>query len=546
MDTDPDTPAEIRPLDFVQQLGYVTVGDKIDPKDYLSHDPAQIVKDTIDNLSTGHIILLHDGGGDRAATVAALPELIDQLRAHGQQIVSLGTLLGKTRDQVMPRLGQEDRWKARTDLFIFNFISFGNRALAWLFLAAILLVSGRLIFIGLLAGYQKLRRRPPVLPEDFRPAVTVLIPAYNEERVVVRTVNSVLASDWPNLEVVVVDDGSQDSTAAQLENAFGSNPRVRILHQPNRGKPAALNLALRAVTTEILVGVDADTRFEPGTVRALLRHFVDPNVAAVAGNTKVANRHNLLTRWQALEYITSQNLDRRAFDVLNCITVVPGAVGAWRTDVVRACGGFSPDTVAEDTDLTLTILRRGYRIKYDDVAVAWTEAPQRWSDLIRQRFRWTFGTFQSVWKHRDTIGRPRYRALGWVALPNVFIFQLLLPMFSPVVELMMAWSIFWWVFARILERWPVFVLPQAFAISNDNLIGTLLFFLIFTVVDLLACELAFLMEKGESHLLLFWLIPQRFAYRQMMYFVLARTVLRAIEGTAVGWGRVERPAAKVA
>jgi cellulose synthase/poly-beta-1,6-N-acetylglucosamine synthase-like glycosyltransferase len=372
----------------------------------------------------------------------------------------------------------------------------------------------------------------------------VLIPAYNEEEVVVRTVNSVLASDWPNLEVVVVDDGSQDGTAAELEKAFGTNPRVRIFHQSNQGKPAALNLGLRNISTEILVGVDADTRIERGTLRALLRHFVDPSVAAVAGNTKVANRHNLLTRWQALEYITSQNLDRRAFDVLNCITVVPGAVGAWRTDVVRECGGFSPDTVAEDTDLTLTIRRRGYRIKYDEDAVAWTEAPERWSDLIRQRFRWTFGTFQSVWKHRDTLARKRYGALGWVALPNVFIFQILLPMFSPVVDLMMAWSIFWWVFARILQYWPVFVLPQAFAISTDNLVGTLLFFLIFTVVDLLACELAFLMEKGESHLLLFWLIPQRFAYRQMMYFVLARTVLRAIEGTAVGWGRIDRPASK--
>jgi cellulose synthase/poly-beta-1,6-N-acetylglucosamine synthase-like glycosyltransferase/spore germination protein YaaH/peptidoglycan/xylan/chitin deacetylase (PgdA/CDA1 family) len=546
VDSDPDTPAEIRPLDLVQQLGYVTIGDKIDPKDYLSHDPAQILKDTMDQLSTGHIILLHDGGGDRTATVEALPEMIDQIRAHGMQIVSLGTLLGKTRDQVMPRLGQEDRWKARTDLFIFNFISFGNSALAWIFLAAILLVSGRLIFIGLLAGYQKLRRPPPQLPDDFRPTVTVLIPAYNEEPVVVRTVNSVLASDWPNVEVVVVNDGSRDATAAVLEQAFGSNPRVHILHQPNQGKPAALNHGLSAITGEILVGVDADTRIDPGTIRALVRHFADPNVAAVAGNAKVANRHNLLTRWQALEYITSQNLDRRAFDVLNCITVVPGAVGAWRTSVVRECGGFSPDTVAEDTDLTLTIRRRGYRISYDDDAIAWTEAPERWSDLIRQRFRWTFGTFQSVWKHRDTLLRRRYGALGSVAIPNVIIFQLVLPMFSPVVDLMMAWSIFWWVFARILQHWPVFVLPQAFAIRNDNLISTLLFFLIFTAVDLLACELAFLMEKGESHLLLFWLIPQRFAYRQMMYFVLARTVLRAIEGTAVGWGRIERPAPRAA
>ena len=232
VDSDPDTPADVRPLEVVQQLGYVTVGDRIDPKDYLLRDPATIIANTLAQLSAGHIILLHDGGGDRTATVAALPELIDRIRAEGKEIVSLGTLLGKSRDQVMPRLDPQDRWKARTDLFIFDFIRFGNLAIAWLFLAGILLVSGRLIFIGLLAGYQKLRRRPPALPEDFRPAVAVLIPAYNEERVIVRTVNSVLASDWPNLEVVVVDDGSRDATYTRT--------REGLRHEPAGAYPPAI------------------------------------------------------------------------------------------------------------------------------------------------------------------------------------------------------------------------------------------------------------------------------------------------------------------
>jgi peptidoglycan-N-acetylglucosamine deacetylase len=350
----------------------------------------------------------------------------------------------------------------------------------------------------------------------------------------------VLASDWPNLDVMIVDDGSKDGTHAELLRSYGDDPRVKILHQSNCGKPAAMNLGLSQITADITVGVDADTRIHPAAIRNLVRHFIDPRLAAVAGNAKVGNRHNMLTRWQALEYITSQNLERRAFDVLNCITVVPGALGAWRTRVVRECGGYSHDTVAEDADLTLSILRRGYRIAYDEDAVAWTEAPERWGDLLRQRFRWTFGTLQTVWKHSDTLVRKRYGTLGWIALPNVFIFQILLPMFSPTVDLMLAGSLALWAAARALERWPLFILPQAFAVSTGNLERTLLFFLVFTFVDLLACELAFLMEKGESQLLLLWVLPQRFAYRQMMYFVLFRTMIRAIQGSSVGWGRVER------
>ena len=215
-------------------------------------------------------------------------------------------------------------------------------------------------------------------------------------------------------------------------------------------------------------------------------------------------------------------------------------MGAWRTSVVRECGGYSHETVAEDADLTLSILRRDYRIAYDEDAIAWTEAPERWDTLLRQRFRWTFGTLQTVWKHRDTLARTRYGTLGWIALPNVFIFQILLPLLSPAVDVMMAGSLILWGIAKALEGWPLFVLPQAFAVSTENLERTLLLFLVFTCVDLLACELAFLMEKGEKQRLLFWLVPQRFAYRQMMYFVLFQTLLRAIQGSAVGWGRVER------
>jgi cellulose synthase/poly-beta-1,6-N-acetylglucosamine synthase-like glycosyltransferase/spore germination protein YaaH/peptidoglycan/xylan/chitin deacetylase (PgdA/CDA1 family) len=546
IDADPQTPAEVAPLELIQKLGYFTVGDNIDTGDYSTHDPAKIIDAAMSQLSAGNIILMHDGGGDRSATVAALPSIIDRVREQGKEIVPLRALLAQkggavpARALVMPPLDARDRWAARVDVFVFDALRYTNLGIAWIFLAGIFLVSGRLILIGMLAAYQKLVLKPPSLPDGLQPRVAVLIPAYNEEAAIVRTVASVLASTWPQLNVVVVDDGSKDQTHAELLRAFGDDARVKIIQQANGGKSAALNRGFAEITTDFVVCVDADTRIHPDAVRCLVRHFTDPRVAAVAGNAKVGNRHNLLTRWQALEYITSQNLDRRAFHVLNCITVVPGAVGAWRTSVVRECGGFSHDTVAEDADLTLAILRRGHRIAYDEDAVAWTEAPETWGDLVRQRFRWTFGTLQTVWKHRDTLFRPRYGTLGWIALPNVFVFQILLPMFSPTVDLMLVGSFFFWAANLALERWPLFSFPQALAVSTENLERTLLFFLIFTCVDLLACELAFLMEKKESQLLLVWLLPQRFAYRQMMYWILFRVVLRAIQGSAVGWGRVER------
>src|SRR5439155_14156658 len=207
------------------------------------------------------------------------------------------------------------------------------------------------------------------------------------------------------------------------------------------GKSAALNLGLRHAEGEIVVALDADTLFARQTVGALARRFYDPRVGAVAGNAKVGNRINLVTRWQALEYVTSQNLDRRAFSLLDCITVVPGAVGAWRRTVVHQVGGFREDTLAEDQDLTLAVRRAGYSVAYADGAVALTEAPDTLRALARQRFRWSFGTLQCAWKHRATLFRRHYGTLGWIAMPNVWLFQLLLPALSPLADLMFVFSL---------------------------------------------------------------------------------------------------------
>src|SRR5712675_1321086 len=242
--------------------------------------------------------------------------------------------------------------------------------------------------------------------------------------------------------------------------------------------------------TEIVVTIDADTEIEPDAIGKLIRHFSDPKIGAVAGNVKVGNRSRWLTRWQALEYITSQNMEKRAFDLLNCITVVPGALGAWRKKAIEDAGGITADTVAEDADLTIAIRRLGWHIDYEEEAIAWTEAPETPGVLIRQRFRWTFGTLQSFWKHSGTLFRPKYGTLGLIALPNIFVFQLLLPLISPVI-------------------------------------------------DLLTCVLAFALEKKEDWTLLVPVLLQRFYYRQLMYVVLFRSVKEAVSGRPVGWRGVE-------
>jgi cellulose synthase/poly-beta-1,6-N-acetylglucosamine synthase-like glycosyltransferase/peptidoglycan/xylan/chitin deacetylase (PgdA/CDA1 family) len=540
IDHQPETASEIDKLPIPQSMGYIIVGAMIDPHDWGEAGGGapptadtivqRIVKQT--QPGKGNIVLMHDGGGVRANTIAALPRVIDALRAKGYQFVQVSDLLGQTRAQVMPSLTHEEWLFARADAFIFELFHWFRLGIAYIFIAGILLVSGRALIIGLLALAEKMRAAPLDHPE-YKPAVTVLIPAFNEESVIVDTITSALASTYSPLEIAVIDDGSSDRTSELVISRFGSDPRVRLLSQSNRGKPAALNNGLAATTGEIVVSIDADTMVEPTAIALLVRHFADPRVGAVAGNVKVRNRDRWLTRWQALEYITSQNLEKRAFDLLNCIPVVPGAVGAWRADLIRSCGGFSGDTVAEDTDLTLTIRRSGWKILYDEDAIGRTEVPDTAEALIKQRFRWTFGTLQAVWKHRDTLGRKKYGSLGLIALPNVFLFQIMLPLISPVIDLLFALSVVLWGLAQL----RITRLPQLWTAQDVE--RSLIFFAAFMLIDFFTCVVAFALERHEDWTLLAPLLIQRFYYRQMMYVVLFRALKEAVRGRPVGWRGVE-------
>jgi cellulose synthase/poly-beta-1,6-N-acetylglucosamine synthase-like glycosyltransferase len=346
----------------------------------------------------------------------------------------------------------------------------------------------------------------------------VIIAAHNEEKVIAGTVAAVLESDYPDFEVIVVDDGSTDGTLEVLRREFFRNRFVRVISQPNCGKAAALNRAISEAYHEILVALDADTHFCPSTIGNLVRHFADPKVAAVSGNVKVGNTKKWIARFQSIEYVCGFNLDRRALDLLNAVAVVPGAAGAWRKSAVLDAGGHSLDTVAEDTDLTLAIRRRGHVTRYDEEAIAYTEVPETLAGLARQRLRWTFGTLQSAWKHRDTTFRPRYGTMGFVTMPVIWLHQVMFGAISPIAE-----------FALVL------------ACIGGNPRSALMYYAAFFLVELLSGMLAYELE-GENPLNLSLLFFQRILYPRLMLYVVCKSVLFAVGGRAMQWGVLARNA----
>ena len=542
-DAEADKPEEVEPAIRAQELGYLMVGVRIDPDDWkLPVTAREIVDRTIQRAmdtnpeTRGQVVLLHDSGGDREATVEALPQLIHELRARGFRFVPVSELAGLSRDQVMPVTAARQGVFSRADSISFFFLSLGGWTLQWMFVIGIVLGLGRLIFIGALAFAQWVRSRQRErvnAGEAHTPFVSVIVPAFNEELVIKNTIRSLLASEYERYEIIVVDDGSKDKTAEIVRENFANNDRVRLFSASNMGKAAALNLGLHNAKGEIVIALDADTWFAPQTIGALAHRFYDPKIGAIAGNAKVGNRINIVTRWQALEYITSQNMDRRAFASLNCITVVPGAVGAWRRDLVEQAGGFLSDTLAEDQDLTLSIRRLGYNIGYEEDAIAWTEAPHNLRTLARQRFRWAFGTLQCMRKHIDALFRPRYGTLGFIALPNVWIFQILFPLISPVMDLLLCYTLI----SAGLD-W----LQQPKGNSFTNLRQVLFYYSLFLAIDWVAACFAFVLEKKEQWRLLWWLFLQRFCYRQVMYYVMLKSVAVATRGATVGWGKLDRKA----
>ncbi len=556
VDQEPDTEDQVRPLETTQQMGYTTVGDKLDPNDWKEtptrRSAEEIASDVLAHLPPcslydqhcGNIILLHDGGGDRRETVRALPMIIDGVRARGFKIVSVHELLNKTRADVMPAVPSNELWSAMLTWVGFWLFDVTQKGIAYIFLLGDFLMTGRFLVVGVLALFDRFRVRATDRGEQvaaYQPRVAILIPAYNEEKVIRRTIRAALASTYPDLRVIVIDDGSSDATLTVAREAFAAEQaagKVLVLTKPNAGKAEALNYGLKQLRDEeIFVGIDADTVIAADAVSRLVPHFLNPKVAAVAGNAKVGNRVNLWTRWQALEYITSQNFERRALNTLGAVSVVPGAIGAWRVSAVLAEGGYHVDTVAEDADLTMALLRRGLRVEYEDLALAYTEAPINANGLMRQRFRWSFGILQSVWKHREVFARKG--VLGFVALPNIVVFQILLPLVSPLIDLMFLFGMVWY----FVQKWwhPESADPASFY-------RLVVYFVAFLVIDFVTSSIAFALERRqpdakEDAWLLSQVWLQRFAYRQLFSVVLFKTLKRAVQGQKFAWDKLERTAA---
>ena len=523
-DSEPQTFEEIEPIARSKKDNYITVGESIDPNDW---DP-KMNSDSIFNRTVriadsnnASIILLHDAGGQsRQPTVDALPRIIKYFRDRGCKFTTVADLMGKTKDDVMPPVPIS--WKNKLNWFFAEATYWGTHIVFALFIIGIILSISRMFLMGILAGLQKRKEKKEII-STLQPMVSVIIPAYNEEVNAERTVNSLLKQDYPNLEIVFVDDGSTDNTFNKVNNAFSSVPNVKVYSKQNGGKASALNFGVNIATSEYVVCIDADTELKNDAVAQLMKKFTDDNVGAVAGNVKVGNEVNLITRWQSIEYITSQNFDRRAFDLLNCIIVVPGAIGAFRKSAVIKAGAFTTDTLAEDCDLTMRLHRNKYKVRNCAEAISYTEAPESMKQFLKQRFRWSFGVMQSFWKHRDAVFNPRYRNFGMVALPNILIFQMILPFLAPLADIILVLSL----------------LAAGLGIIQSNISHILFYYFIFTLVDVAGASIAFAFEK-EKFTKLLWMIPQRLVYRQLMYYILFKSVNRALKGELQSWGVLKR------
>ena len=525
-DSTPTDYAELEPLWVAQhELDYTIVLEKIDPQDWARPGAAQILQRVKEMRGEGNLVLLHEAGGDRSQTVEALPKIIDYLRERGDKIVSIGQLIGVPRDELMPPVDITrqplERMVSGAGFRLWHVVV----KFFWAFMIfATALIFLRTLLVAWLARrhHRKVldsRRAPAAGDPGESPPLSIIIAAYNEEKVIAKTLRSVVETDYPSpFEVIVVDDGSKDATAEVVARLAAADPRIRLVRQPNRGKAVALRHALDEARHGIVVFLDADTLFERATLRAIVRPFADPLVGAVSGNARVGNLRKLVAKFQSLEYICGFNLDRRAYTELNCITVVPGAVSAVLRSAITAAGGFSQDTLAEDTDLTLTLHRLGYKITYAPDAIAHTEAPETISTLLKQRFRWAFGTMQCLWKHRDLVFNPRFGALGWFSLPNIWFMQIGLVAVTPIVDLILLYSLYQGTFTGI---WYWFVA----VLSMDLFLA------------ILACWL-----EGEPLRRAFWILPMRFIYRPLLAWVIWKSIFHALKGAFVTWGKIERTA----
>ncbi|HVS58597.1 MAG TPA: glycosyltransferase, partial [Candidatus Saccharimonadales bacterium] len=459
------------------------------------------------------VVLMHDGGGDRSRTLPYLASFIQQARAHGYSFVTLNQLYPQSSSLFAPT---PVTLADKTALYSASaYLVWPHALVTKLFVVTIISVGVSMLINTVLAAISVRRIKYGRRRNGYEPLVSVVVPAYNEEAVLAKTVSSLLRSRYRRIEVLIVDDGSKDATW-KVARKLAKRPKVRAFRKRNGGKARALNFGIKKARGDIVVGIDADTIFPPQTIGKLVRHFADPAVGAVAGAVKVGNIQNALSRWQSLDYTVGIYIERNAQTLLGAVMIVPGACGAWRKEAIKKARGYSSSTLAEDFDLTLAIHSLGYKVLQDNQALAYTEAPLTIHALFKQRFRWIFGDFQTFWKYRHLLFRRRSRWLGWYALP-LAIFSIIMPL----------------VFG-----------PLLLAVELENLLAgnyeVLLVFLAATMgLQFLFAFIGLLIARERlRHLLV---VPlTRVLYGPIRSFILYRSVLRALKGAQVGWSKLQR------
>ena len=506
----------------VGRLGYLTVMSEADSQDWDRPGVDQILRKVIPDGDGGNIVLFHDAGGDRTQTIEALDRYIPLMKARGYTFVTVSEGLRRAVSDAgivgNPAASPDDKRRALGLAAAVRIADGTVKGLSVLFVLVGVLTIGRTVALFVLAARHARRRRSKTWRwgDPVTAPVSVIVPAYNEKEGIEAAVRSLSGGEHPGgIEVVVVDDGSTDGTA-DIVDAMNL-PNVRVVRIPNGGKPNALNTGVALASHDLIVMVDGDTVFEPDSLNRLVQPFADPKVGAVAGNVKVGNRTSVVARWQHIEYVIGFNLDRRLYDVLRCMPTIPGAIGAFRREALREAGGMSHETLAEDTDVTMALCRAGWHVVYEERARAWTEAPASLKQLWTQRYRWSYGTMQAMWKHRRAlVERGPSGRFGRLGLPLVALSGVALPLLAPIIDLLTLYGL-------------LFLNRSETALAWLAMLG----------MQLLTAVVAFKLDREKLGPL--WTLPlQQFAYRQLMYLVLIQSGLTALTGARLRWHKLRR------
>jgi cellulose synthase/poly-beta-1,6-N-acetylglucosamine synthase-like glycosyltransferase len=348
------------------------------------------------------------------------------------------------------------------------------------------------------------------------PMVDIIVPMYNEEKVILKTIQQLLTISYEQFVIIIVDNGSTDKSLDIVSKKYTGNPKIKILNQPIRGKAYALNLGINSSESEFVICIDADTLVRPDIISKILPYFSDDGVGAISGYIKVGNRENLITHIQYIEYITNQNFERVVFGSINAIFIVPGAIGAFRRSVLLETGGFTLETVTEDNDMTLKILNNNYVIKNASDVIGFTEAPSSIKMFFRQRVRWKIGAIQVLMKYTNAFFSHPNKALSYLTIPFIWLFDILLPLFIHLVDYTLLY----------------------YLVFTDQSLLVLKYYVTYVSLDAMICVA--ILHQYKEKVSLFTVLWQRLLLRHLMFLVYVYILINFVNGSLYSWDKITR------